>query len=157
MANVKKLLQSLFMKETHSDCNKTAVFLLLRLFLGVLFVIAFIGKLKGETNGYSLANLTAFSQGTLENFSKNTFLPRLLLAPYCYALPWLELILGTVLLLGIKTRLTLIAYGLIMISLWFGMLLLKQHSVAAGNSFYFFLVLVALYFAPYNRFALTRE
>lgn len=142
------------MNET--NFNKTAVFLLLRLFLGILFVVAFIGKLKGEVTGYSLANLTGFSKGTLENFSQNTFLPRLLLAPYCYSLPWIELILGTSLLLGIKTRLTLTVYGLTMISLWFGMLLLKQHSVAANNAFYFFLIIVALYFAPYNRFALTR-
>ena len=143
------------MKET--DSNKTAAFLLLRLLLGLLFVYAFIGKLKGDANGYTIANLIGFSQGTLENFSQNTFLPRLLLVPYCYALPWLEIGLGLALLLGIKTRLTLIGFGLVLISLWFGMLLLKQQAVVLGNAFYVFLSVVALHLAPYNRFSLTRD
>ena len=145
------------MNESNQDSNKTIAFLLLRLFLGLLFVMAFIGKLKTEAGNYSLANLAVVSQSILENFDKNTFLPRLMLVPYCYALPWVEIIVGIALLLGIKTRCALTVFGLTMVSLCFGMLLLKQSDVVANNSFYLFLGVFALYLSPYNRFSLTRD
>ena len=144
------------MNQSHQDTSKTIAFLLLRLFLGLLFVVAFVGKLKGET-GYSLANLNIVSQGILENFDKNTFLPRILLLPYCYALPWVEIIVGVALLLGIKTQCALTVFGFTMVSLAFGMLLVKQTDVAANNSIYLFLGVFALYLSPYNRFSLTKN
>jgi uncharacterized membrane protein YphA (DoxX/SURF4 family) len=145
------------MKETTCECHKTAAFLLLRFFLGILFIIAFVGKLKGEANDYAWNNLIVFSQKTTENFAQNTFLPQVLLIPFCYTLPWVELILGLAIFFGIKTRLALIGFGFIMLNLCLGMMLMKQSDAVANNSFYLFLASVALYLSSHNRFCLMKD
>ncbi|MEZ5404649.1 MAG: DoxX family protein [Verrucomicrobiia bacterium] len=145
------------MKETNCDCHKTAAFMLLRLFLAMLFIIAFLGKIKGEGNDYALANLSGFSKGLVEQFTQATFLPRFLLIPFCWALPWLEIVFGVALLLGIKTRCVLVCLGLLMLTLCFGMMLMKQSNVVANNAFYLFLVVAALYLSSHNRGCLVKD
>ncbi|MBX7158527.1 MAG: DoxX family protein [Verrucomicrobiae bacterium] len=145
------------MKETTCECHKTVAFMLLRLFLAMLFIVAFLGKLKGEGNDYALANLVGFSKGLVEQFAQATFLPRILLIPFCWALPWLEVIFGVALLLGIKTRCMLMCLGFLMLALCFGMMLMKQHDTVAKNAFYLFLIVTALYLLPHNRCCLVKD
>jgi uncharacterized membrane protein YphA (DoxX/SURF4 family) len=110
--------------------------LLLRLFLGLLMVVAFIGKTKGEEGGYALANYYAWAEKTQMQFAENTFLPSWMLYLYCHSLGWAELVFGGMLLLGIRPRLSLWLVGLTLVSLGFGMMLMKQHAVVANIGVY---------------------
>ncbi|HNV23234.1 MAG TPA: hypothetical protein PKM22_16380, partial [Candidatus Hydrogenedentes bacterium] len=74
-------------------------------------------------------------------------LPRILVLPYAYALPYVELLLGLVLILGIFTRISLTIAGLTLISLAFGKMVQQDHVTVANNLNYVFMAAVALWFA----------
>jgi len=112
---------------------------LLRFALGVLFLFAAVGKFVGP-------GPTGFTNWTLQEF-EGTYLPRFLLIPYAYTLPYLEFLLGVVLILGIFTRISLTVAALLLISLGFGKMVLQDHATVANNLNYVFMAAVALWFA----------
>lgn len=112
---------------------------LLRFALGVLFLFAAIGKFTGP-------GPTGFANWTLQEFEP-TYLPRFLLIPYAYTLPYIEFLLGVVLISGIFTRLSLTVTALLLISLAFGQMILQNHATVANNLNYVFMAAVALWFA----------
>lgn len=63
-------------------------------------------------------------------------LPALLLKPYFAVLPWVELLIGALLALGLFTRCALKLTGLVLLSLLFGVLMSKQFDVALQNFVY---------------------
>jgi uncharacterized membrane protein YphA (DoxX/SURF4 family) len=89
---------------------------LARWVIGVLLSFAGIGKLP---------NISGFVGYMTSQFEK-TWLPKFLLVPYAYALPFVEVILGVLLLLGIARNAVLFITGLLFISLTFGQILLQQ-------------------------------
>jgi uncharacterized membrane protein YphA (DoxX/SURF4 family) len=131
--------------------------LLLRFFLGLLMMVAFIGKTKGEEGDYALANYYAWAEKTQTQFAENTFLPSALLYLYCHTVGWAELVLGAMLLLGIKPRLTLWLVGLTLVSLGFGMMLMKQHAVVANIGVYLGLTVGALLLHQRSRLDLWKD
>jgi len=64
--------------------------------------------------------LAAFSKEMVDEFQKKSYLPGGLVAPFSYALPFAELIVGLLLLLGVFTRQAAIAGAVVMILLIFG-------------------------------------
>jgi thiosulfate dehydrogenase [quinone] large subunit len=76
-----------------------------------------------------------------------TYLPRFLLIPYAFTLPYIEFLLGVVLILGVLTRLSLTVTALLLISLAFGQMILRNHATVANNLNYVFMAAVALWFA----------
>ena len=78
------------------------------------------------------AGISKFSMG-IGNFAQmipamfeKTWLPKALLVPYGYALPFIELILGAMLILGLFRNASLFMSTLLFISLMFGELLLAM-------------------------------
>jgi thiosulfate dehydrogenase [quinone] large subunit len=67
------------------------------------------------------------------------------------------LILGLTLLLGIATRFTLFAMGLLYTSLTFGLILIKQDAGVAWLGIHILMIVAALALANYNRFALLKK
>lgn len=114
--------------------NNQKACLLLRLLLGVLFLFASFGK---------LANVPGFADGIVKSF-ESTMLPKVLVFPYAYALPFVELLLGIMLILGIFTDVALMVSGVTLLSLFFGMLLKGEHVVAANNALYLFINVCAI-------------
>ena len=112
---------------------------LLRFALGVLFLFAAIGKFAGP-------GPAGFANWTLQEFEA-TYLPRFMLIPYAYTLPYLEFVLGVVLILGIFTRTSLTVAALLLISLALGKMVLQDHATVANNLNYVFMAAVALWFA----------
>ena len=112
---------------------------LLRFALGVLFLFAAIGKFAGP-------GPTGFANWTLREFEP-TYLPRFLLIPYAFTLPYIEFLLGVVLILGVLTRLSLTVTALLLISLAFGQMILRNHATVANNLNYVFMAAVAVWFA----------
>lgn len=83
-----------------------------------------------------------------------TILPSPLVHLYATTLPFVELTLGALLLLGLWTRWSLVALLALIASLTFGMSLLQNWSVVGSQIIYAFAFFVLLYLNRPNRFSL---
>jgi thiosulfate dehydrogenase [quinone] large subunit len=61
------------------------------------------------------------------------------------------------LLLGIKTRLTLLAHGLLYVALSFGLMVVQEGEGVAWLGMHVILAIGGLLLVQYNRFALARD
>ena len=112
---------------------------LLRLALGVLFLIAAVNKFAGP-------GPSGFAVWILDEF-EGTYIPRILVIPYAYTLPYIEFLLGLVLILGVFTKTALTVAGLLLVSLAFGKMVQQDHATVANNLNYVLMAAVALWFA----------
>ena len=127
--------------------NKELAFLMVRVGIGTnLF---FHGLVR-------IPKLTGFVQGMESQFAE-TLLPGFMVTPMAYAIPFVELILGIMLLLGVKTRAALVGAAVQMLVLIVGCCFLE--SWGPINSQMFLLALSALLVANLhlNRFAITSD
>ncbi len=85
--------------------------LLLRVTLGMYFVIAGWGKVEQELE----EGLGTFYRGAFSAMQPE-WLPEYLAAPYGYALPWLEVAFGAMLALGLLGRVAALAIALMLVS-----------------------------------------
>lgn len=99
----------------------------LRVTLGLYMGLAGLGKVKGELNN----GIGSFYNGSFKGLQPD-WLPNFLAALYGYALPWLELAVGGLLVLGMLTRYAAIA-GLVMLISFTAALAIKSGSIAAGG------------------------
>jgi len=113
---------------------------LLRLSLGVLFFFAGLGKFLRE------GGAVGFGENLVESFS-DTYLPRFLLIPFSYGLPYIEVVLGALLILGIRTREVLAVTGLLLINLAFGQILKHEYGTVANNFNYVLIAAAGLWLA----------
>lgn len=68
-----------------------------------------------------------------------TFLPSVMVSAMAYVIPAAELILGFMLLIGFKLRLTLVLASLLMFSLIFGMCILQKWEIVGLQTIYLFI------------------
>ena len=130
----------------------TSAFLLLRLFLALRALMSCVEKF--ESGGvYAFANYYTNMSRMATGITGASFLP--LWATKAFALPlgYLLGLLGVLLLLGIKTRCTLIVMGLLYIALAFGLMAVQQGDGVAWLGVYLGLVVAALALVRHNRFA----
>ena len=84
------------------------------------------------------------AQLTSKGFSE-TYLPETLVLPFAYTLPFVEFILGVLLVLGWKTKFAAIASGLLIATLLFGMAMQEDWD-GVGNlmvyAIFFFLLII---------------
>lgn len=112
---------------------------LLRLALGMLLFFAGLNKFLGPgPSGVSKWMAGEFSE---------TYLPGFLVAPYAYALPFIEVAVGFLLITGLFTRATLVISGLLLLSLALGKMVLQDHATVSHILNYLFMTAVALWFA----------
>jgi thiosulfate dehydrogenase [quinone] large subunit len=119
-------------------------YLLLRLVTGLDFFM------HGFARIFTGTHLSGFANGMVKSMSSTQLLPSAVLATG-YAIPCVELLIGTLLLLGLFTRPALTLALLLMLVLMFG-IGLKQDWNVAGQQLLYALVLSVLLFArnPYN-------
>ena len=67
---------------------------------------------------------------------QNTVFPTAIVAPFGYALPWLEAGLGLLIIIGFRTREALVAGALLMLALTFGTALRQDWDVAGVQLLY---------------------
>lgn len=134
---------------------ETWAFLSLRLFLALRLLTAGLGKFNKD--GYSFSN---YYEGFVANqssaFATKTNLPALFHAPFLYSIGYVEIVLGLLLILGIKTKYTLALFSLTFVGLGFGLMLLGNTSGVGTIGIYILLTSAALYFVRHNKFELLR-
>jgi len=89
--------------------------------------------------------LTTFAGGVIKQFEG--ILPAALVAPYAYALPFAEALVGLLLVIGLAQRATLAVGALLMTSLTFGIALRGAHEILAeqlGYELVYFVLLATL-------------
>ncbi len=112
--------------------------------LGVMFLFAGIGKFP---------NVGGFADYLLKQFEK-TWLPPALVGGFGNVLPFVEIALGVLLVLGIFRNAALFIAGLLLISLMFGQILLGQPQVVFSNTAYLFMAAGLLFLAKHDRWVL---
>lgn len=131
----------------------TAAFLLLRLFLGLRALLA--GLEKFEAGGrYSFEAYYQNMGRMASGITGASFLPLWATRPFAHSIGYLLLVLGMVLLLGIKQRLSLLAMGLVYVALAFGLMAVQESEGVAWLGVHVGLCAAALLLARHNRFAL---
>ncbi|MGH8094002.1 MAG: DoxX family protein [Chthoniobacterales bacterium] len=100
-----------------------------------------------------LPNLPAFLSHTQDMFAK-TWLPLPLVTATAYTMPFIELLLGVSLILGLLLRPVLVAGFIFMFMLTFGVCLAQIWSVASGQLLYMVVLGLLLAGARYHRFGL---
>lgn len=164
-----------------SSPGNTWAFLLLRLWLGVRALSAGVEKFSAsvavqqplldasgnpdpsgaiveiEQKVYGFANYQGIPDALKEKFVGEPLLPSFLTAPFYGSLGYVLIALGLMLLLGLWTRVSLVAMGVVYVMLTFGLVLIKQDQGVALLGLHIALIAFALVLSPYNRFAITRR
>ena len=115
--------------------DRALAYALLRLAMGVNFF--------GHGFFRILSGVGAFASHTAENMGKGP-LPHALTLGFAYAIPFLEIALGVLLILGLGTRLALLAGSLFTVALTFGTTSI-QNWAAAGDQLVYSAVFFALF------------
>ena len=117
--------------------NKKLAVLLLRIVTGINFFMHGAVRVLGDYSGFATAMVDDFSDTFLLPFSVK------LLA---YLIPIIELIVGIILITGIKLRLGLVLGFLLIGVLIFGMSLLQEWGVVGSQMIYVLSLFFILYF-----------
>ncbi len=113
--------------------------------LGVMFFFASLSKFQ-----MGLAN---FWNYMAQQFEK-TWLPGVLLTIFSHVLPFAELALGVMLLLGLIRNVALFGAGVLLILLTFGQVLLAHPDTVFANTCYVFMAALLLFLAEHDRWVL---
>lgn len=163
-------------------CDKTLAFLLLRGWLGVRALITGIEKYTGQraiekawtdaegkpdaggamVDGgyekfYSLTNYHAIPNSLKTKFAAEPLLPAALTGPFYSLLGPLLIILGITTLIGLGTRISLFAQGIIYIALTVGLILINQNDGVAWLAIHVAMIAMALTLAKHNRLAVCKK
>jgi thiosulfate dehydrogenase [quinone] large subunit len=122
--------------------------LLLRLPLGALFVYA--GMMKFMTMGYS--NFVRGSAGTIP-----AYLPRPLGMGYLYAVPFAEVIVGVLLVIGLVTRLSAVATALMLLSFMMAVTGFKGEHGGPHPSLFYMCMAIAIALAGAGRYSIDAK
>lgn len=116
------------------------------------------GLVEGASSkAYAISNYNGVPAPLYEKFSDEPFIPEFALNLYDTLLGPVLILSGLALLLGLATRFSLFAMGLIYTSLTFGLILIKQDAGIAWLGTHIILVVLALILAKHNRFAILNK
>ena len=100
--------------------------------------------------------LNGFSNWMVGQFQKS-YLPEALVVPFSYVLPFAELIIGVLLLLGLFTRQAAIAGAVVMILLLFGSTTIENWDAIPTQLIHVAFLVVVVQFLPSNSYALDKR
>lgn len=127
--------------------HKAIAYALMRLALGMnIFGHGFFRILSGVGN---------FANGMSQGMDKGP-LPHALALGFGYCIPWIELTVGLLLLLGLFTRLALAAGALLMVALTFGTTSVQNWNGAGTQLTYSFIFFAMLWLVEANTFSLDQ-
>lgn len=138
---------------SNSRCEYAAAFLLLRLFLGLRTLLAGIEKFESKGT-YSFANYYENMSRMASGITGASFMPLWLTRNFAHTLGYALIVLGVALLLGVKSRATLILMGLLYVGLSFGLMAVQESEGVAWLAIHVGLIAGALVLVRHDRFAL---
>jgi len=126
-----------FQPESDWRSDQSLAYALLRLTFGVNLFMRGIMRIYMGTG--------VFAQGMLKQF-ENMPMPAAIIQPFALTLPWVESAIGLMLILGLGTRLALVAGSLMMAALTFGTMVRQDFQTAFLQLAYvlMFFILLAL-------------
>ena len=128
--------------------HREIAYALLRVTVGMMFLFFGVGKLLGGVGG--------FTGGMVERFA-GSFLPSPLVELFAYVLPFAEVAIGTLLVLGLFNVATLTRAGLLRLALTFGAgVVLADPPTAAQNVTFALVIFVLLWSAEHNAYFPSR-
>jgi thiosulfate dehydrogenase [quinone] large subunit len=130
------------------DSNSTGrelAYLILRLTLGINILMHGLARI--------LSGLSPFAAGMVKQFA-GTSVPPALVHTFAIALPWSELFIGILILVGLWTRTALALGALEIVVLTFGISFTQNWSVAGLQLIYAIVYAILLAFADYNRWSI---
>lgn len=125
--------------------DEALAYALLRLAFGVNFFGHGFVRVSGGTG--------EFAAGLVKGFEK-TVLPVGLVQPFALMLPWIELILGILLILGLGSRLIYVLGALLMVCLTFGSSMQSNWSAVGSQLLYSVVFFLLLFLRRYNDLSL---
>jgi hypothetical protein len=164
-------------KPAATALNLTAVYLVLRLFMGFRLALSGLEKMgyfvgKGTATPGEAMRLTQwmgpsgitgelpYGDGKMANIAKAmteyTTLPKVLIQAFLVPLPYLMLVTGVLILVGLLNRFAWWVAGLIWFSLAFGQMLLPDEGTVQQLGLYLFMCAIALVLVDHNRIRITR-
>ena len=127
--------------------NDQLAFVLARITIGINLLIHGVVRIP---------KLTKFVAHVTDGF-KETYLPHFVVLPFAYALPFIELILGLLLVLGLKTRWASAAGSILIAILIFGTSLQEDWALVGSQMIYAIFFFILIKNLEHNRFALDRK
>jgi thiosulfate dehydrogenase [quinone] large subunit len=125
---------------------REAAYALLRVTLGVVFLTTGIVKFT--------LGIGNFAAGLQQEFAGK--LPMVIVTPFAYVLPFVEVTVGTLLVLGLFNVIALVIAGLLLMVLTFGKTAVNDSATVAGNLSYVLIIFVLLWLADYNAYSIDR-
>lgn len=124
--------------------HRALSYLLMRVALGMNFF--------GHGFFRILTGVGAFAAGTAQSMAKGP-LPHALTLSFGYCIPWLELLVGILLFLGLFTRPALVAGALFMVALTFGTTSVQNWAGAGTQLQYSFIFFAMLWLADADAYS----
>jgi thiosulfate dehydrogenase [quinone] large subunit len=121
--------------------DETLAYALLRVTVGLNFMMHGVSRLLAGPALFTEKLVTQFAHSPLPGWSVQAF---------ASALPFVEGILGLLLLLGLRTKWVLVALGLVMLTLTFGTTLLQDWSGAGAQLLYEFVLAAMLFLRRFD-------
>lgn len=145
---------------SNNCCNSrleyTGAFLLLRLWLGLRTLTA--GLEKWESGGtYSFENYYKNMGRMAQGISSSSFMPLWMTKNFAHTLGYALVVLGLCVLLGVKSRLSLFATGLLYTGLSFGLMAVQEGEGVAWLGMHMVMIAGALLLVRYERFAICGD
>jgi thiosulfate dehydrogenase [quinone] large subunit len=106
---------------------------------------------------YGLGHYHAIPESFQTSFANQPLMPDFLMKPFCWLLGPLLIILGLMLLLGVKTRWSLAAQAALYVMLTAGFILINQDAGIAWLGTHVIMIALALKYEKYNRYTVTRS
>lgn len=103
-----------------------------------------------------IPKLTAFSEGMLNNF-KDSLLPNFMLIPFAYALPFVEFLIGFLLILGWQTKNAAVIGGVLMLILIGGTSLIENWGALPSQMIHLLFFVLVYEFNQSNTLALDKS
>lgn len=150
-------MEQFFREEAHWGGATWGV-LLMRFWLGTTLLLAGLGKFanpKDQPWELGFDHWQTRAEGLTAAFA-NTPIPTFMLLPYTYGISFIEIIVGVFLVLGVKTKCSLVFTGLVFISLGMGLRLIENHGGAANIGIYLTVTVLALLLVRANRLELVK-
>lgn len=119
--------------------------LILRIAVASIFAVAAYGKFAAGFGNYAASMTGMF---------KDSVLPGWLLMPYINILPFAETLLAVWLLVGIKLRAAWIFTAFVLLTLGFGMIVIRQGAIASENYIYMMMACLGIYLSKYDKCSL---